>query len=82
MMGNSNNVGNNTQSSLDLQAERLKSAYRAMTSTQRGTLISRIQDALGGQSYYAVYNKILKGRWPNRQVEIAIRELEGMTNNC
>ncbi|MBQ6203642.1 MAG: hypothetical protein IJK46_06055 [Prevotella sp.] len=53
-----------------------------MTSAQRGTLISRIQDSLGGQSYYAVYQKILKGRWPNRQVEIAIRELDNMAKDC
>ena len=55
---------------------------RQMTSVQRDTLIGRIQETLGGQSFHAVYNKILNGHWPNRQVEIAIRELEGMTNNC
>ena len=81
-MENLNKMGNNTQSASELQAERLREAYRQMTSVQRDTLIGRIQEALGGQSFHAVYNKILNGHWPNRQVDIAIRELEGMTNNC
>ncbi|MBP3220066.1 MAG: hypothetical protein J6M37_06350 [Prevotella sp.] len=79
-MENSIKMGDNTQSDLAVLAERLRAAYKAMDSLHRDELISRIRKALGGQSHYSVYGKILNGHWPNRQVEIAIRELEGMTN--
>ena len=59
---------------------KLYEAYRDMSREKRGALIKRIQNALGGQSYFSVYQKIIKQKWPNSQVVIAWQQVQDM--NC
>lgn len=59
-------------------ANKIKAAFKEMHRIDRAILVRNIQEALGGQSYFSVYQKILRKKWPNRQAEIAWREVENM----